>query len=205
MAGRIIGFLSVHLFNEYGRYVEKILENETFAKVVGYIFKQLREFTTLFIPIDVINDYHKLLIQFLDGLAPDEMVENVRQYNGKDDIRFLFEGAQMAFENLGIDFTELKENVWEELRRESDDGLLPPEQTIMNKTEENFPKILRIIQEIMMLFSEILTLPIRVLISEGHYGLKTAINSVVSEEEGLVGSMKDRVDIIFDYIQELRT
>jgi len=202
---RILGFLAVHLFNEYGQYVEKILENETFAKAVGYIFKQLRDFTLLFIPIDVINDYHNLLIEFLDGLAPEEMVDNVRQFTGKDDINFLFEGAQMALENLGIDFTELKENIWEELRREREDGLIASDQTALNKTEENFPKILRIVQELMMLFSEILTLPIRVLISESHYGLKTAINSVVSEEEGLVGSIKDRIDTIFDYIQELRT
>jgi hypothetical protein len=55
-----------------------------------------------------------------------------------------------------------------------------------------------------MLLSDILTLPIRVLISESHYGLKTAINSVVSEEEGLFGSIKDRIDTIFDYVQEIK-
>ncbi|GAI84601.1 unnamed protein product, partial [marine sediment metagenome] len=56
----------------------------------------------------------------------------------------------------------------------------------------------------LMLLSDILTLPIRVLISESHYGLKTAINSVVSEEEGLFGSIKDRIDTIFDYVQEIK-
>jgi len=74
----------------------------------------------------------------------------------------------------------------------------------MEKTEENIPKIIRIFQEILMLLSDILTLPIRVLISEGHYGLKTAINSVVSEEEGLFGSIKGRIDTIFDYVQEIK-
>jgi hypothetical protein len=201
---RIIGFLAVHLFNEYGGFVEKILTNETFSKVAGYIFRQVREFSLLFIPIDVINDYHQLLISFLDGLAPVEMVENVKKFNGKDDINYFFEGAQLALENLGINFSELKENVWEELRREREDGLISSEQSVMDKTEENFPKIIRIIQELLMLMGEILTLPVRVLISEGHYGLKTAINSVVSEEEGLFGSIKNRVDIIFDYIQEIR-
>ncbi len=75
---------------------------------------------------------------------------------------------------------------------------------MMEKTEENIPKLIKIMQEILMLFSDILTLPIRVLISEGHYGLKTAINSVVSEEEGLFGSIKDRIDTIFDCVQEIR-
>ncbi len=201
---RIIGFLSVHLLNEYGGLIEKFLENDTFAKIAGYLFKQLREFTLLFVPIDVINDYHQLLVNFLDGLAPAEMVDNVKQFSGKDDINFLFEGAQMALENLGIDFSELKDNVWEELRKEREDGLISSDQSMIEKTEENIPKLIKIMQEILMLFSDILTLPIRVLISEGHYGLKTAINSVVSEEEGLFGSIKDRIDTIFDYVQEIR-
>ncbi|MFX1353787.1 MAG: hypothetical protein ACFFGP_07500 [Promethearchaeota archaeon] len=201
---RIIGFLAVHIFNEYGGLVEKVLANETFAKVAGYLFKQLREFVLLFVPIDVINDYHKLLISFLNGLAPVDMVENVKKFSGKDDLKFLFEGAELALENLGINFSELKDNVWEELRKEREDGLVPSDQTVIEKTEEKFPKIIRIIQEIFMLFNEILTLPIRVIVSESHYGLKTAINSVVSEEEGLFGSIKGRFDTIFDYLQELR-
>jgi len=201
---RIIGYLAVHLLNEYGGLIAKILENTTFAKIAGYLFKQLREFMLLFIPIDVINDYHQLLISFLDGLAPAEMVENVRQFSGKDDINFLFEGAQMALENLGIDFSELKDNVWEEIRRERENGLISSDQSMIEKTEENIPKVIKIMQEILMLLSDILTLPIRVLISESHYGLKTAINSVVSEEEGLFGSIKDRIDTIFDYVQEIR-
>jgi len=201
---RILGFLSVHLLNEYGGLIEKILENDTYAKIAGYLFKQLREFTLLFVPIDVINDYHQLLVNFLDGLAPVEMVDNVKQFSGKDDLNFLFEGAQMALENLGINFSELKDNVWEELRKEREDGLISSDQSMMEKTEENIPKIIKIMQEILMLFSDILTLPIRVLISEGHYGLKTAINSVVSEEEGLFGSIKDRIDTIFDYVQEIK-
>jgi hypothetical protein len=200
---RIIGFLGIHLLNEYGGLLEKILQNDTFAKVAGYVFKQLKEFAFLFIPVDVINDYHQLLINFLDGLAPSEMIENIKLFNGKDDISYIFEGAQMALENLGIDFSELKDNVWEELKREREDNLVSSDQSIIQKTEENFPKIIKIIQELLMLFSDIITLPIRVLISESHYGLKTAINSVISEQEGLAGSIKNRIDIIFNYIQEI--
>jgi len=201
---RIIGFITIHLFNEYGGLVEKFLESESFAKVAGYFFKQLKEITLLFIPLDVINDYHHLLISFLDGLAPTEMVDNVRKFSGKDDINFFFEGAQMALENLGIDFSELKENIWDELRKEHENDLIPAEPSMIDKSQEKLPKIIQIFQEILMLVNEILTLPIRVLISEGHYGLKTAINSVISEEEGLFGTMKTHADNIFDQIQELR-
>ena len=66
------------------------------------------------------------------------------------------------------------------------------------------PEIIQIIQELVMLLNEILTLPIRVLISESHYGIKSAVKSVVSEEEGLYGSVRERMDNIFDQIQEIR-
>ena len=201
---RITGFLTVHLMNEYGGFVEKSLSSDFTAKIIGYIFKHLKEMTLLFIPLDVIRDYNKLLVSFLEGLAPVEMVDNIRKITGKDTINYIFEGSEMALENLGIEFSELKENVWEELKREREDGLISAEQSTMEKTRENFPRIINIIQELLMIFNEILTLPIRVLISESHYGLKTAINSVASEEEGLYGSLRERFDSIFDQIQEIR-
>ncbi|TXT59718.1 MAG: hypothetical protein BAJALOKI1v1_1380010 [Promethearchaeota archaeon] len=201
---RIIGFLSIHLLNEYGGFIEKLLKNDTFAKAFGYLFKQLKDLVLLFIPLDVVNDYHTLLIEFLEGLAPPEMVENIQHFSGRDDINFLFEGAQIALEDLGINFTELKENIWEELSKQREDGLVSAEQTSIEKTKEQFPKLIQIMQEIVMLFTEILTLPIRVLISEGHYGIKTAVNSVVSEEEGLAGSIRTRFDNIFENLQALR-
>ncbi|MFX0141753.1 MAG: hypothetical protein ACFFDN_49405, partial [Candidatus Hodarchaeota archaeon] len=201
---RIIGYLGTHLLNEYGGILEKSLKNEWFARVLGYLFKQLKEMTLLFIPLDVIRDYNKLLVTFLEGLAPAEMVENVRLFTGKDTINYLFEGAQMALENLGIEFSELKENVWEELKEQRENGLVSSETSTIERTREKVPQIINIIQEFLMVINDILTLPIRVLISESHYGLKTAINSVISEEEGLYGSIRERFDNIFDQIQEIR-
>lgn len=201
---RIIGFLAIHLLNEYGGLVEKILQNETLAKAAGYLFKHTQELMLLFIPLDVVNEYHKLLINFLEGLAPEEMIENLKQYDGRDDINFLFEGAQIALEDLGIDFSALEENIWEELKQEREEEFTTAEESMVDKTRENFPKIVKIFQELVMLISEIMTLPIRVGISETHYGVKTAVNSVVSEEEGLAGSIRNRFDTIFDNIQELR-
>ncbi len=201
---RIIGYLGTHLLNEYGGLLEKSLKNETVAKIFGYLYKQIKDMTLLFIPLDVIRDYNKLLVSFLDGLAPVEMVENIKLFSAKDTINYLFEGVKMALENLGIDFSELKENVWEELKKEREDELIPSEASAIDRTRENVPKIINLIQEILMIITDIFTLPIRVLISESHYGLKTAINSVVSEEEGLYGSIRGKLDNIFDQIQEIR-
>ncbi|KKL85539.1 hypothetical protein LCGC14_1953750, partial [marine sediment metagenome] len=112
--------------------------------------------------------------------------------------------AQMALENLGINFSELKENIWEELRKDRENGLISSETSTIEETRKKIPKILNIIQEVLMIMTDIFTLPIRVLISESHYGLKTAINSVVSEEEGLYGSIRGKIDNIFDQIEEIR-
>lgn len=202
---RILGFVGVHALNEYGGIVEKILESSAMSKATGYLFNHLEEMTLLFIPLDVLEDYHELLITFLDGLAPDEMVENLKKLTGRDDLKFVFEGAQLAFKNLGIEFTELKENIWEELKKERDDGLISADSSVIDKSQEKFPKILQIFQEVIMLLNEVLTLPIRVLISESHHGLKSAITAVTSEEEGgLFASFKDHADKIFDQIQDLR-
>ncbi|KKN34769.1 hypothetical protein LCGC14_0790420 [marine sediment metagenome] len=201
---RIIGYLGLHLLNEYGGLLEKNLKNEWFAKILGYLFKQMKEMTLLFIPLDVIRDYNELLVNFLEGLAPTEMVENIKLFTGRDTINYLFEGTQMALENLGIDFSELKENIWEELQKERENGLISSEISSIEKTREKIPQIVNILQEFSMIIIDILTLPIRVLISESHYGIKTAINSVVSEEEGLYGSIRERFDKIFNQIQEIR-
>lgn len=201
---RIIGYLGTHLLNEYGGLLEKTLKNEWFAKILGYLFKQMKEMTLLFIPLDVIRDYNELLVNFLEGLAPTEMVENIKLFTGRDTINYLFEGIQMALENLGIDFSELKENIWEELQKERENGLISSEISSIEKTREKIPQIINILQEFSMIIIDILTLPIRVLISESHYGIKTAINSVISEEEGLYGSIRGRFDKIFNQIQEIR-
>ena len=202
---RIIGFLSIHLLNEFGGIIEKLLKNETISKAIGYLFNQIKDMTLLFIPLDVVNDYHQLLIDFLDGMAPSEMVDNMRKMSGKDDLNLIIEGAQMALENLGINFSELKGNVWEELKKGREDGLVSSDASMIEETQEKFPKIIQIIQELLMMISEVLTLPTRVFISESHHGIKTTINSVISEDEGgLFVRFRDRIDNIFDIVQEMR-
>jgi len=95
-------------------------------------------------------------------------------------------------------------DVWEELKKAKEDDLIPSEETTIDRSREKMPQIINIIQEFLMVINDILTLPIRVLISESHYGLKTAINSVISEEEGLYGSIRGKLDSLFDQIEEIR-
>ncbi|KKK43852.1 MAG: hypothetical protein Lokiarch_23380, partial [Candidatus Lokiarchaeum sp. GC14_75] len=47
---KIVGYLGIHLLNEFGNVLEKSLKNEWIAKIFGYLFKQFKDMTLLFIP-----------------------------------------------------------------------------------------------------------------------------------------------------------
>ncbi|MEE9377151.1 MAG: hypothetical protein V3V33_03855, partial [Candidatus Lokiarchaeia archaeon] len=63
----------------------------------------------------------------------------------------------MALENLGIDFSELKDNVWEELKQERENGLISSETSTIDRSREKMPQIINIMQQILMIINDILT------------------------------------------------
>ncbi|MEE9377523.1 MAG: hypothetical protein V3V33_05760, partial [Candidatus Lokiarchaeia archaeon] len=87
----------------------------------------------------------------------DTIYKNVKLFTGKDTINYLFDGAQMALENLGIDFSELKDNVWEELEQERENGLISSETSTIDRSREKMPQIINIMQQILMIINDILT------------------------------------------------
>ncbi len=198
---KIAGYLGVHLLNEYGGLVEKFLSNNTFAKVAGYIFKQIQETYKIFIPLDVIDDYHQLFVEFLRNLAPEEMVEQFELLTAIEAADLIFEGAQGALEDLGINFEELKENIWEELKRQP-----PPEDEIGLAAEEIKGKghtLIQIFQEVLMLINSILSLPVRMILAREHESIKTVIESTTSGGD-VLESIKTHADKIFEYLEEMR-
>lgn len=201
---RIIGYLTIHLLNEYGGIIEKFLSNELFAKISGYLFKQFEENYKIFLPFDVINDYHQLLLEFLENLAPEEMISKIESLSPTECTDLIFEGAQGAFEDLGIDFSELKENIWEELKRQQP---VEDELTISSITQKGKEKgsvFIQIFQELLLLINAILSLPIRLILAREHESLKTAIESTTSGGE-VLESIKLHADRIIEYLEEIRS
>ncbi|MHA1732869.1 MAG: hypothetical protein ACTSU5_13065 [Promethearchaeota archaeon] len=184
---RIIGYLGVHLMNEYGGAVEKVLENDALAKAAGYWFQSLRDFVRLFLPREVVEDYHKLFVDLLDGLAPDSMVDRLRDFESFDFVTLLLEGAQQALENLGIDFDELKANVWEELKGEAP-GTGPSPSLVLS-----------LVQELMALTLKLAGLPVKMVLTSQHAQLKT----VASSAKDLYEDIREHGDRIVDIIGEL--
>lgn len=201
---KIAGYLGIHLLNEYGGVVENFLSNNIFARLTGYIFKQIKETYKIFIPLDVIEDYHQLFIDLLRNLAPEEMVGRVEIISAIEATDLILEGAQGALEDLGIDFTELKENIWDELKR-------------LSRKEEEFGAVydeikergrgrllIQVLQEVLMLINSIFSLPIRMIMAREHQSIKTAIESTTSGGE-VLESIKHHADRIFEFLEEMRS
>jgi len=201
---RIIGYLGIHLLNEYGGLVEKYLSNKIFAKISGYIFQQIKETYKIFIPFDIIDDYHQLLLEFLRDLAPEEMVEKIKDFSPTDCTDLILEGTQMALEDLGIDFSELKENIWEELKRQKpteEEYELP---SITSTKEEKGSVLIQIFQEILLLINALLSLPVRIILAREHESIKTTLKSTTSGGE-VLESIKLHADRIVEFLEEIRS
>ncbi|GAB4310544.1 MAG: hypothetical protein Kow0069_10790 [Promethearchaeota archaeon] len=187
---RVVGYLGVHLLNEYGGLVEKLLSNATIAKAAGYWFNSLKDFVRLFLPREVTEDYHRLFVELLEGLAPEGMVERFRGFNSFEFVTLVLEGCQMALENLGVDFEGLRENIWEELRESQAD-----------QEAWWFPDVvLSLLQELLTMSLKLFSLPVKLVVASQHAQVKTVAGSM----RDLYEELKDHGDRILDILGELR-
>ncbi len=187
---RILGYLGVHLVNELGGILEKAFENATLAKIGGYMYNMAEELLDLFVPRDILDDYKQLLVELLTGLAPETMVLRIREFEGRQMAGFVLEGVKKALVNLGVNFEELKGNVWEELKGSMEQV---PEEDRKNLQVE-------LIKEIAMLFTSFFSIPSRMAISAAHAEVKTLGRS----GEDVVGAIRDHGEKIFDIVDKIR-
>ncbi|HMF34187.1 MAG TPA: hypothetical protein VKK79_22370 [Candidatus Lokiarchaeia archaeon] len=187
---RIIGYLGVHLVNELGGIVEKAFSNSTLAKLGGYIFNMVSQLVDLFVPREILDDYKQLVIELLTGLAPETMVLRLREFEGHEMVALILEGVKKALINLGVNFEELKGNIWEEFRSSMSDM---PEEERKNLQVE-------LIQEIMMLLTSFMAIPNRMLLSAAHAQVKTLATS----GEDILSSVREHGEKIFDIVDRIR-
>ncbi len=187
---RILGYLGVHLVNELGGILEKAFENKTLAKIGGYLYNMAEQMVDLFVPRDILDDYKQLLVELLTGLAPETMVLRIREFEGRQMVGFVLEGVKKALINLGVNFEELKGNVWEELKGSMEQV---PEEERKNLQVE-------LIKEIAMLFTSFLSIPSRMVLSAAHAQVKTLGRS----GEDVIGAIRDHGEKIFDIVEKMR-
>jgi hypothetical protein len=187
---RIIGYLGVHLVNEVGGVVEKAFENKTIAKLGGYIYNAVAQLIDLFVPREILDDYKRLAIELLTGLAPETMILRLQEFEGYEMVGYVMEGVKKALVNLGVNFEELKDNIWEELKVSMTD--VPAEERKNLQVE--------LIQEIMMLLVSFFAIPNRMLLSATHAEVKTLATS----GEDILSSVRQHGEKIFDIVDHIR-
>jgi hypothetical protein len=196
---RILGFLPVHFLNEYGNLVEKTLQNPILAKVVGHVFNAVKKDAPRLLPPEVAQDMLALFLEFIEGLAPAEMIDRYRQFGSFDYLNFLLEGTGLALRDLGVDFGGLKSNLWEEFKAQQE----PPEgEEVVTAATDVFrsPDIVNLVVEVMQLILDLLTLPTKLLVASAHAEVK----SVVTARTELLDAVRTRLENIFDIVQQLR-
>jgi len=198
---RILGFLPVHFLNEYGNVVQKILQNETFAKLVGYVYNAVKQNAPRFLPPEVARDNLTLFLSFIEDSAPAEMIERYRRFEAFDFLNLLLEGVGLALRDLGVDFNGLKSNLWEELKAQQFQSQERGEGEEMDSVGWlRSPEIIDLVGEFLQLILEVLALPSKLLVAATHAQVKT----VVAVRVELLDAVRDRLEHIFDIVQQLR-
>ncbi|MHA1340416.1 MAG: hypothetical protein ACTSRZ_11490 [Promethearchaeota archaeon] len=200
---RIIGFLFIHLLNEPGRLIEKATENETYSKIIGHTFNTVVELTQIYIPTEIIKDYHEVFMEIISDLASEQVKKAFAKIKPDDFVNLIFEGMQKALKDLGVNFEGMKENIWKELEMQKllDNVPLGSQEELSEEEKSKKTEIkLQIIQEIFLLANALLSLPAKMLLSATHATIKSAVNS--SGE--IFSNVRIHVEQIIDLVEKLK-
>ncbi|MHA1473725.1 MAG: hypothetical protein ACTSQ5_00920, partial [Promethearchaeota archaeon] len=114
---QIIGFIGVHLANEYGQFLDKLMEKENTAKVIGHLFLFIEENINNFVPISTIGEIKNYFAEVFEDMAPVVFVDNLRSIPSEDVVKLILQGMQKALIDIGVDFTILKDSIMEEFKK----------------------------------------------------------------------------------------
>lgn len=202
---RIIGFLPVHFLNEYGNLLEKLTRNPTFGKLIGHVYNSVKKSAPLFVPPEVARDFLNVFLAFIEDLAPAKMIERYKMWESFDYFNLMWEGVGMALRDLGVDFTGLKANFWEELQLQQK----PPEQGKKGAGEVKegepakvlqSPEMINLVGEVAQLIFDLMAFPSKLLVASSHAQAK----SIVTARGELMDAIKNRLENIFDIVGQLR-
>jgi hypothetical protein len=200
---RIFGFLLVHLLNEPGRMIEKAAKNETYSKMIGHGYNTMIEMTKIYIPKEVINDYHKLFIDLITDLASEEMVNTFRKITPNDFVILFFEGMKKALQDLGINFQGLKSNIWEELEMQKVVDKLPikNQEDLSEEEKARISEIkLKVMQEFFLLISAVLSLPTQIIIASSHATAK----ALATSSGDIFTNVREHTEHLLDLVEKLK-
>ncbi len=177
---QILGFIGVHLTNEWGQIPETFFNNETFAKVYAHIFKFTKENSAKFIPVNIVGDFKAYFCRAFEGMAPEVFVTNLQEIQDTEVLDLIFIGIEKALIDLGIDFTKLKSSLYEEFRTNKPSTL---EQSAYDQAQQEKKEVIvaKLVDQMMIISTAILSIPSQMVI--------VLFYKVVSSSGNLVSSL----------------
>ncbi|MHA1672729.1 MAG: hypothetical protein ACTSYI_03795, partial [Promethearchaeota archaeon] len=162
---QVLGFVGVHMLNEKGQYLDKLFENDQVRRVYGHIFRFIKQNATKFLPVSVIRDFQEYFGEVFVGIAPESFITRFREFSAEDILLNFNLGAEKALTDMGIPFSELKTNLYEEIslygKVESDLSSGIPLEQVLERKDKLYGELNH---HIMLISMTVLSIPAQILL-----------------------------------------
>ncbi|MHA1611924.1 MAG: hypothetical protein ACTSVZ_04990 [Promethearchaeota archaeon] len=162
---QVLGFVGILVLNEKGQYLDKLFETDQVRRVYGHIFRFVKQNATKFVPVSVIRDFQEFFGEVLVGIAPESFISRFKEFSVEDILLNINLGAERALTDLGIPFSELKTNIYEEIslyaKTEDDLSSSIPLDQVLAKREKLYGELNH---HIMLISMTVLSIPAQIII-----------------------------------------
>ncbi|QEE16255.1 hypothetical protein DSAG12_02085 [Promethearchaeum syntrophicum] len=200
---QIIGYIGVHLVNEYGQFLDKLMEKENTSKVIGHMFLFIKENIEKFVPVSTIGEIKNYFAEVFEEMAPAVFVENLRNIPSEDVVQLILQGMQKALIDIGVDFSALKESIKDEFKKSEEekiDKALVESASEKERKEQKNQLMEEFLKEFMIVSTALITLPSQI-------AIVVLYNTISGSSEifsNLFNSLKDSIQKIVDLFEELK-
>ncbi len=200
---QIIGFIGVHLANEYGQFLDKLMEKENTSKVIGHLFLFIKDNIEKFVPVSTIGEIKNYFAEVFEEMAPVVFVENLRSIPSEDVVHLILQGMQKALIDIGVDFSTLKESIMEEFKKpeEEEKGKDIVESISEKEQKEKKNQLMeQFLKEFMIVSTALITLPAQIVIVV----LYNTISGSSEIFSNLFNGLKDNIQNLIELVEELK-
>lgn len=190
---RVLGYLGVHALNETG-IVEKLVGSYLLNKLVDILISAIEYGLETYIPERLIQDGKRMIMEFVQGWAPESSVQAINEMDSKTIFKLVLEGVKLALADFGVEFVGAKDATWTLLKKTS---------ILQNEGEtpsESFNLVFDIFQEATLVAGYLMALPIKALVSTEYETVKTPLDSV----QDIYHASREHLEKLFDLIERFQ-
>src|SRR5271157_300376 len=191
---RVLGYLAVHALNEAGGIVEKLVGSYLMNKLIDVVISAVEYGLETYIPERLIQDNKRMVMEFVQGWAPESSVQKINEMDSKIIFKLVLEGVKLALADFGAEFVGAKDATWTLLKKTS---------ILQNEGEtpsESFNLVFDIFQEATLVAGYLMALPIKALVSTEYEAARAPIDSV----QDIYHASRDHLEKLFDLIERFQ-